>query len=479
MQRAYLAVLGMLIVGGAVSWWSSRQPNTYQAAAQVAIGVRLQSLDDIGSQSDDAVVKNASKEANTSIDMARRFANQGVPAAVSKSLVAIMPGMTTSDVAERVHIAQVPDQPQLTITADASSSLDAVRLANTASYLLVNNYTLQIIEPYEERLAKLRQDLDSQNTKIKELEDQIASASARNLPTADLYAMLSQEQQDLAQLTAQIVAVQRERTESRPQFWVGSLARSATPLRPGPVVEIAVAGFAGLLVGAGLALLLGLLDGSIRSEADLKRLAAVEPLGTVPELIDETDGHATLTPELYSRGRAAFELVCQNLRFLDASRHLQTLLIAPVETEPNDDWTALNIAVTYALGGDTTLLIDAGWDKPVLTDRFQVPDSGAGFFIALASVVQDPEEVMKAIQATSVPQLAVMTRGPIGPNVTELLESDRLFRVLNALRAHFKHIIIRSPSIAPGMYGLHLAGAVDAVLLVARRSSVAGPALAE
>src|SRR5262249_17499906 len=157
--------------------------------------------------------------ANTSIDVARRFAGQGVPGAVSKSLVAIIPGMTTSDVSQRVHVAQLPGQPQLTITADASSSVDAVRLANTASYLLVDNYTLQVIEPYEERLAQLQQDLDSENTKIQELKEQIASASASFLPTGTLYAMLSQEQQTQSQLTAQITALQRERSDSQPQFW--------------------------------------------------------------------------------------------------------------------------------------------------------------------------------------------------------------------------------------------------------------------
>ena len=62
--------------------------------------------------------------------------------------------------------------------------------------------------------------------------------------------------------------------------------------------------------------------------------------------------------------------------------------------------------------------------------------------------------------------LNVLTAGPIPPNPAELLGSDQMRRLLAALQATHKHVVIDSPPVTSFTDGVLISTMVDGVILV-------------
>jgi succinoglycan biosynthesis transport protein ExoP len=67
-----------------------------------------------------------------------------------------------------------------------------------------------------------------------------------------------------------------------------------------------------------------------------------------------------------------------------------------------------------------------------------------------------------------VPNLSVVTTGPIPPNPAEILHSDAFGRLLRMLSELFDLVVIDSPPVAPVTDAAVLSGSVDATILVVR-----------
>jgi len=71
-----------------------------------------------------------------------------------------------------------------------------------------------------------------------------------------------------------------------------------TPVEPKPLLNIAAATLLGLVIGAGLALLIAYFDNSIKNETDVEEILKVPVIGMIPEMTkmdkNETSNHAVL-----------------------------------------------------------------------------------------------------------------------------------------------------------------------------------------
>jgi capsular exopolysaccharide synthesis family protein len=71
------------------------------------------------------------------------------------------------------------------------------------------------------------------------------------------------------------------------------------------------------------------------------------------------------------------------------------------------------------------------------------------------------------VQHTDLPNLDIITSGPIPPNPTELLSSNEMKNLLQFLRGRYKHIVIDSPPAISFTDAAILSTVVDGVVLVA------------
>ena len=86
----------------------------------------------------------------------------------------------------------------------------------------------------------------------------------------------------------------------------------------------------------------------------------------------------------------------------------------------------------------------------------------------LAQVLLGECELADPIQATSVPNLFVLTAGASPPNAAELLAGNRVRALLDELRPQFDFIFLDSPPINAAADAMIMSTIADGVLLVVR-----------
>lgn len=256
------------------------------------------------------------------------------------------------------------------------------------------------------------------------------------------------------------------------------------PVRPRKPLLLAIAVFAGLLVGSVGAVVIDLRDHRIRNVADLERALSgfgLPTLGQLPVLpADPALGvgnvraqrrRRDLYTHLYPQSLMAER--CRGIRtslaFMIAEERSSVLLVTSPASSEGKSSTAMNLALSYCQAKKKVCLVDADMRRPRLHQVF--PQAVGKEEYGLATVLQDEHELDDALQTDldgAPEQLTVLTCGRIPENPAELLESSACRKVIAQLRERFDVVIIDSPPALPVTDPLILAPRVDGVVMVAR-----------
>jgi capsular exopolysaccharide synthesis family protein len=250
------------------------------------------------------------------------------------------------------------------------------------------------------------------------------------------------------------------------------------PVSPRKILSLLSALASGLLLGVAMAFGIDHLDDTLKDEADIGRAGATVVLGYIPLFqplrsveggTEDGKGDETNRIDLAAHidSRSAFSEAFKNLRtsILLASPTGAPVRIAVTSCEPQDgkSTVSINLAIVLTQLGRRVLLVDADLRRPRVHRSFEV-DNVVGF----SSVLTANAELDECIQETAIPNLRVLSSGPIPPNPSELLGSQRMTEVLDSLRDKFDHIILDSPPVLSVTDPVLLSTRVDATIMVVR-----------
>lgn len=271
------------------------------------------------------------------------------------------------------------------------------------------------------------------------------------------------------------------------------------PYKPKTLRDLAIASILGLTLGVGLAFLMEHLDDSIKSAEDLERYCNLPSLGMLPLLGRngklplgqykklKSKGPWKYLPLTKRREEALAEAEDRDLIVTkypgspasEAIRHAHTAIMLSVSgrppgaimvtsPNPNDGKTmvASNLALTFALGGQQTALIDGDLRKPRIHQIFQL-DRQPG----LSNYLTGSAPLEEILRPSHVPNLSIITAGARPPSPGNLLNSREIKDLLTQLRERFDHIIIDTPPILGFSDGLLISVLTDGVLLVTRHNA--------
>lgn len=231
-----------------------------------------------------------------------------------------------------------------------------------------------------------------------------------------------------------------------------------------------------LLVAVGLAFLREFTDQAIRTPLDVLRHGHLSVLGSVPLLDDEqadVDRIEVATRRApHSLVAEAFRQIRAHLTFSGPLLSQQTLLITSPRPEDGKTATAVNLAVTLAQGNQRVLLIDCNFRRPSIRATFANARAEG-----LSNVLVDHKTLEDVITKTDLPNLDVMTSGPMPPNPAELLGSGPMRELLAAVKQRYERVILDGPPCLLISDAMVLATQVDATIMVARAASSAKGAL--
>jgi capsular exopolysaccharide synthesis family protein len=258
--------------------------------------------------------------------------------------------------------------------------------------------------------------------------------------------------------------------DSRETVRVSQVGKAVEPLKPSfPRWELnmPVGSFLGLLMGIGLALLLELANTSIRTPRDLVRHVHTPILGTVPDLDDEEVAIERMELAAHAAPRSmiaeAFRTIRTNLLLSSPAERQRTVLVTSAKPEEGKTSVAVNLAISIGQSGRRVLLVDANFHRPGLQNVFpQAKREG------LSNILIGRGKLADLASPTELPNLEVLTCGPIPPNPTELLAGRYLAELIGEAAGRYDQVIFDGPPVLLVSDALVLASAVDGVVLVCR-----------
>jgi len=219
------------------------------------------------------------------------------------------------------------------------------------------------------------------------------------------------------------------------------------PYKPNLSQNLSMGLAIGLALGLMVAWLLEYFDDSIRFTDDVERETGAAVLGVIPKVkgleTARVVEYASAPPEEASSSFAeSYRSVRTALQFSTSSGAPRRLVVTSSSKSEGKSTTALALAVNFAQMGKPVLLIDADLRNPVLHKQFGVENSRG-----LSNHLSSRMGALEAIHSTTVPNLFIMTTGPLPPNPVELLSSMKLLELLTTYEEHFAHVIVDGPPV--------------------------------
>jgi len=260
---------------------------------------------------------------------------------------------------------------------------------------------------------------------------------------------------------------------------IADLAR--TPLEP---VSPNLLLNTGLVFGVSLLLaLIGVLaadalDTTLRDPEQVKSLLGTEVLGTLPEvkswrhgigLAKVSDPNGALVK---SKGggyatMGGYEESIRTLRnailLTNFDRSLRSILVTSAQPAEGKSTVAAHLALTHALQGSKTLLIDGDMRRPSVHRRFAIENN-----LGLGGYLQGKGELRDQIQiAEASPNLHILTAGSPSRRPDDWLQG-RMDSIVESLLEDYQLVVLDAPPLLGFAEPLEMATSVDGVVVVTR-----------
>lgn len=248
------------------------------------------------------------------------------------------------------------------------------------------------------------------------------------------------------------------------------------PVRPRKMLNLALAAVFGMMLGVGAAFTRERLDNTIATRDDVVDLTGVPVLGVIPRIRGaakgeslemRVDGSRLVTGnDPHSPISEAYRSLRTNITFSRPDAAPKRLVLTSPTPGDGKTTTSSNLAVTLAMQGIRTILVDADMRRGGLNMVFGTPRSPG-----LSEVIMGTAHLDAAIRHVSVgedQELAFLGTGTFPPNPAELLGSARMGDLLDTLEEHFDIVIIDSPPLNVVTDAAVIGRAADGVLLVVR-----------
>lgn len=156
-----------------------------------------------------------------------------------------------------------------------------------------------------------------------------------------------------------------------------------------------------------------------------------------------------------------YRLIRNNIQFSSVDKKIKTIVVTSPEPSDGKSTTAANLAVVLAQQGKQVLLIDADLRKPSVHYTFNVSN-----IHGLTSVLTKKINLEQAFYKSTIPNLDVLTSGPIPPNPSELLDSNAMEMMIEQLKGMFEYIVFDTPPILIAIDSQIMANKCDGVIMI-------------
>jgi len=307
---------------------------------------------------------------------------------------------------------------------------------------------------YSNKLAVLRNDLlggigiaeNGVQARIRELQRQenMSMGRAIGLSTQQRESNVLYRQQNLKEALNNYLLQKREETALTlamatdnakvidPAFY------SNIPVKPKKMIILLAAFIIGCIIPVSIIYIKDLFDNKIHSKEDVTRVVSAPFLGHIP-VIKNDDPFPVL--KIRSSMAERFRSVISNLDFVVGSERRKVIAVTSFTSGDGKSFFSRNLAMTLATMGKKTLLVDLDLRKSVLVKTLGMNDSEKGSALFLSDPSIKISDIVDKSQRFHK-NLDIIPVRFFPPNPAELLSSERLGQLFQAIGRDYEYIIV-------------------------------------
>jgi non-specific protein-tyrosine kinase len=387
-----------------------------------------------------------------------------------------------SKLAGMVSVSAVPDTQLLTIRVEDTDRERAADIANTMGFVFIeqnqareNQRYAAPVANWEERLKAIGEEIQTIEVQINEIGEAATPEEMANL--SRLETQLNEAQIRYTDAFNKINELQvAQAQESSNLIEIEKAQVSRTPIRPRTETNVLLAAVVGGMLALAIVFLVDYLDDTIKSPQEIVADTALSTLGTIALIKGENAAERLIT----SRSprdpiSEAYRVLRTNLSFSAVDENLSSVLVTSSSPGEGKSTTAANLAVVMAQTGKRVILVDADLRRPLQHKIFTVANNQG----LTTAILDNSTPVTYHLQKSKLPELQVMTSGPIPPNPAELLNSQRMTQVLEDLQREADIIIFDTPPVLTVADASILAPRMNGTLMVVESGKTRRAALVQ
>ena len=208
------------------------------------------------------------------------------------------------------------------------------------------------------------------------------------------------------------------------------------------------------------------LDTRIHSTEDIEKISPIPVLGVVGN--NSANSNLAVFTKPKSGVAESFRALRSNIQFLftrSTKDKCKTVIVTSSVSGEGKTFVSINMATVFALGGKKTILVGLDLRKPKIFEDFNVSNEKG-----VVNYLIGEENLEAIIQNTKIPNLDVITAGPVPPNPSELLISSATDELINSLKETYDYIILDTPPIGLVSDAVELLKYADSTLYIVRQN---------
>ncbi len=234
------------------------------------------------------------------------------------------------------------------------------------------------------------------------------------------------------------------------------------PIKPNHAIIIFVGFALGLILGIAQAILRAYLDNTIKRSEDIENLTTIPIYGILPVLKQKT-----IKLEVFKDPKSPFtesyRSLRTNLQFSRKENQANVVLVTSTIAGEGKSTITANLGAIFQMADYRSIVINLDLRRPTLHHYFNLDNS-----TGMSTYLSGKSSIGEIIQSTEYENLDVIVSGPIPPNPSELLLTDKLCKLLDDLKTVYDYIFIDSAPLGLVTDTMHLMQYADRSLIVFR-----------
>src|SRR6056297_97210 len=196
--------------------------------------------------------------------------------------------------------------------------------------------------------------------------------------------------------------------------------------------------FIGFIIPGSSILLLDFFNIRIKSVSDIENITNIPIIGNIAHSRRNVD-HVGLNEISYSTTSESIRMLRTNIQMLQGSDEMinQVILVTSSTSSEGKTFSSINLAKGFSLLDKKVILVGCDLRKPKLAQIINLPEEAG-----LSSYISNDHEINDIIYYTDNYNLDIIPEGPLPPNPTELIASQKTIGLIEYLRTNYDYVII-------------------------------------